>query len=48
MHGVKDNEALQGLNEDDLQELDSLSGIGEETIDEILVVQKFVKFRCQK
>ena len=48
MHGVKDNEALLGLGEDDLQKLDSLSGVGEETIDEILAVQKFVKLRCQK
>ena len=48
MHGVKDNEALLGLGEDDLQKLDSFSGVGEETIDEILAVQKFVKLRCQK
>lgn len=48
MHGVKDNEALLGLGEDDLQKLDSLSGVGEETIGEILAVQKFVKLRCQK
>ena len=48
MHGVKDNEALLGLGEDDLQKLDSLSGVGGETIDEILAVQKFVKLRCQK
>lgn len=47
MHGVKDNEALLGLGEDDLQKLDSLSGVGEETIDGILAVQKFVKLRCQ-
>ena len=47
MHGVKDNEALLGLGEDDLQKLDSLSGVGGETIDEILAVQKFVKLRCQ-
>ena len=47
MHGVKNNEALLGLGEDDLQKLDSLSGVGEETIDEILAVQKFVKLRCQ-
>ena len=47
MHVVKDNEALLGLGEDDLQKLDSLSGVGEETIDEILAVQKFVKLRCQ-
>ena len=47
MHGVKDNEALLGLGEDDLQKLDSLSGVGEETIDEILTVQKFVKSRCR-
>ena len=47
MHGVKDNEALLGLGEDDLQKLDSLSGVGEETIDGILAMQKFVKLRCQ-
>ena len=47
MHGVKDNEALLGLGEDDLQKLDSLSGVGEETIDGILAVQKFVKLMCQ-
>ena len=47
-HGVKDNETLLGLDEKGLQELDSLNGVGEETVDEILAVQKFVKLRCQK
>ena len=46
-HGVKDNETFLGLDEKDLQELDSLYGVGEETIDEILAVQKFVKSRCR-
>ena len=46
-HGVKDNETLLGLDEKGLQELDSLNGVGEETVDEILAVQKFVKLRCQ-
>ena len=44
---MKDNETFLGLDEKDLQELDSLYGVGEETIDEILAVQKFVKLRCQ-
>ena len=46
-HGVKDNETLLGMDEKGLQELDSLNGVGEETVDEILAVQKFVKLRCQ-
>jgi len=45
-HGIVNNAMLLCLSEKDLHELDSLKGVGEETIDEILAVQKFVKMKC--
>lgn len=46
-HGVKNNDALLGLDENVLQVPDSFNGAAMGTIDEIFTVQEFVRLRCR-